>query len=611
MTSLAPATSGTYQPGYMPNETPLGAGRTNQQWTTALAEWMASMWSYGRRDELLNIMSPIWYSSKYGEPDPTDTDGVWSPRTILAFSRFAQDYTPGKSSTIDQMMPYVAPGPNDYVETPEQTATRIAQQNFEQDWAFRNAESAADRAFRGSEGAANRGVSMAGIDQQAKAAAMAAFNDAFQNEISKYGIQAGLFSDQERNKQSAYGTQAGIYDTQERTRSSNLQQAGSLSGLFQQLLDERTNKAIEAQLNPGDFLAREAQVRAMNAPTGTENPAFKDDETLKKIIDALINYKPAEAPQAPAAGTLTAPVAPVAGAFQAPAPIAMPSGGYGGGGAVTTGGATSGGGQITAEAMARLKTAAGVTSSQQLPPSQTSSGAYSGVPASSLSGLTSGQRALVTTGTAGPSLRDDYLDYKIYDPNRNNYEYQKGESISPGSSIWLERLAYGMKQGRMHEFISGDPQADGMPNPEMITIHNPGKKTRVSVTPIKNAMQMRGKKKMAYGSDMFDPATLKLKSYPDEAYQNYPTLSYFQGRTPKAAYDTLATGTASGAYGARLPESGAINYGRYLNVAKDPVSLAMLASSYKSGSRDLFAEVARAKARAPFGQAVQTSLIRT
>jgi hypothetical protein len=216
----------------------------------------------------------------------------------------------------------------------------------------------------------------------------------------------------------------------------------------------------------------------------------------------------------------------------------------------------------------------------------------------------------MTTGSLGPSYGRDYSSFKVYNPSTNTL-YGPDDEIAASSPVWLERFAYGVRNSNSPQFISGDPQADGKPNPEVVTIHNPGPQTRIDVTPVKNKKQMKGKKKFALGADAFDPNKLTLKSYDDEAYQNYPTLSYFQGRTPKTSYDRLSTGYATGYGGAQLPESGRINYGDYLNVAKDPVSLAMLASHYKSGSRDLFAEVARAKARAPFGQAVQTSLIRT
>jgi len=199
----------------------------------------------------------------------------------------------------------------------------------------------------------------------------------------------------------------------------------------------------------------------------------------------------------------------------------------------------------------------------------------------------------------------------VYDPNRNNAQYGADETIAPGSSVWLERYAHGVRGTKNPQFISGDPQADGEPNPEVVTIHNPGPKTRVSVDPIRRAAQMVGKRKFAYGANMFDPESLKLKSYKDEDYQNYPSLQFLQGKQGRQQYNTLNTGFAQGLYGGQLPESGRINYGDYLQLAKDPVSLAMVASHYKTGSRDLFAEVARAKARAPFGQAVQTSLIRS
>lgn len=481
-----PLTSQTQQPGYSINQKPNGSTYTNAEWRATLAEWMASMWAYGgeSRQKVLDMMSPVWYSAKYGEPEPTDQEGTWSPRTILAFSRFAEDYK-GGSPGIDQVMPYIPPGPNDYVETPEQTATRIAQDNFE-------------RTLKQQMDLSNKQTTESGRQFDVTAAqnayrdALDAFNTQYQNELSRYSIESNNFN------------------TAEGERGANLRQAGSLSSAFQQLLDSRTNKAIELQANPGDFIQRESQVRAMNAPQGTETPAFKDDETLKKIIDALINYKPGTAPVAPVQGTPPTPN--------------------------TTGAQTF----------------------QMNPGTETNEGPYARLIQEQ------GQKPMYANGT----------------------------------------------ENAAGEFIAGDPQVGNVANPEVVAVHNPGPDTRVSVTPLQQAA-MKRRKKFAFGADAFDPSTLKLKSYPDEAYQNYPTLKYFQGGIGKTQYDTLNTGTATGAFGARLPESGAINYGRFLNIAKDPVSLAMLQSSYKSGSRDLLAEVARAKARAPFGQAVQTSLIRS
>lgn len=633
MSLITPRTSSTYSPGMTTNEGPRGTVN-HQQYVDVLAEWMASMWANGanngNRDKLLDMMSPVWYSAKYGEPDPTDDEvGGYSPRTILAFSRFASSYQPGGSPALDAVIPYVPPGPNDFVETPDQTATRIAQANFERDLdakiamnsadiAARAAEGAANRSFQAGENAADRALSasqtnaqiqaeMEGIKAQIKSAAMSAFNQAFSNEVSKFNVEAGM-----------YNTQQGI-------QSSNQQAAGSLSSVFQQILDERTNKAIQAQLNPGDFLQREAQVRAMQGPQGTENPAYSNYDNLTKIIEMLMNTPGGVKPVAPTQEGFVIPPALqqlMNWAPQTPAAVSAPSSGYSAGGGVG-----AGGGQSAADAIAALLRAGAGDASQRAgvpavgtnaprttttpPPPAATTGAYSGIRNEDVAYLTPGMRALLTTGTAGPSRGADYTNFKVYDPNRNNYQYQPNDEIAPGSTVWLERFANGVRGTNSPQFISGDPQADGKPNPEVITIHNPGPKTRVDVDPVRSLAQMRGKRRFAYGTDMFDPDTLKLKSYPDEAYQNYPTLSFFQRRTPKAAYNTLSTGMAQGAYGAQLPESGRINYGDYLQVAKDPVSLAMLQASYKSGSRDLLAEVARAKARAPFGQAVQTSLIRS
>lgn len=44
---------------------------------------------------------------------------------------------------------------------------------------------------------------------------------------------------------------------------------------------------------------------------------------------------------------------------------------------------------------------------------------------------------------------------------------------------------------KLREFITGDPQMDGMPNPEKIEVNNPGPRTTVSVTPLRDMLQSR------------------------------------------------------------------------------------------------------------------------
>lgn len=67
---------------------------------------------------------------------------------------------------------------------------------------------------------------------------------------------------------------------------------------------------------------------------------------------------------------------------------------------------------------------------------------FSGVRNQDVAGLTPGQRALLTTGTAGPSKASDYVGFNVYEPGSNR-QYGADESIAGGLPIWLQRLAGG------------------------------------------------------------------------------------------------------------------------------------------------------------------------
>ena len=121
-------------------------------------------------------------------------------------------------------------------------------------------------------------------------------------------------------------------------------------------------------------------------------------------------------------------------------------------------------------------------------------------------------------------------------------------------------------------------------------------------------MNKRRAPKFANGTDPNNPM---LTTYDDSVYQNLPHIQYMQGNMNRGAFNNLAKGYSTGAMGQKVPEAGSFNYRKYLDVAKDPISLAMLSSDYKSANRDLASTVSRAKARAPFGQALNTSLVRT
>lgn len=102
-----------------------------------------------------------------------------------------------------------------------------------------------------------------------------------------------------------------------------------------------------------------------------------------------------------------------------------------------------------------------------------------------------------------------------------------------------------------------------------------------------------------------------IMSYGDAAYQNLPSLLYAQGRIPLSAYFASQNGMAPGAFGTEVPFAGALNYNRALNLMRIPGSYGALSSLYKSANLSLDDEIAKARARAPLGQAYATSGIET
>ncbi len=592
MVATSPLTSNTAQPGMSPNTGGMIANHSD--WVDAFVNYWASKWAHG------DFSVPNgWVSAQFGEPDradyvPGQTVQNISPRTLLAFTRYAQAYKPGTDAAVDQLMPFTPPGPNDYIEDPVTTSSRIAQDNWNRTFDQKIKSDAAANGLT----ARGQDIQSEGQILQAKAQAAAAFNSAFQNELSKYATQAEMFKHQEGLKQQGFATQAGMYNTNEGNRSANLQHAGSLAGALQQAYDARTNNAIKLTADPGNFIERESAVRALGAPGYTNVQGYKNVDALDEVIKKLINYQPGAQPVQPAAGTMAMPGAPNTSSFQLPPGLqdiinqltnakAMPP-------AAGTPAATSTVGTPVVGAPTAVNHVTGAA-----PPV---AAATAVTPKAVLPGVT---KAPLTDGMGHTW---DEAQQSWTNDTDGSLNDGKGHSWDSGIQGWKNDndgtpyYATGGAGVTDRQFIAGDPQANGRPNPEMIQIHNPGPRTTASITPLQGAVRA-----FAYG----DAPNVNLRSYSDDAYQNYPTLKYFDGRMPGSSYDTLNTGHATGAFGAQLPESGAINYGRFLNIQKDPLSLALLTSSYRSGSRDLLSEVARAKARAPFGQAVQTSLIRT
>ena len=115
----------------------------------------------------------------------------------------------------------------------------------------------------------------------------------------------------------------------------------------------------------------------------------------------------------------------------------------------------------------------------------------------------------------------------------------------------------------------------------------------------------------AHGTGVTTTTEPTAPVHTDETFQNLPVLQFLQGNLSPEQFGTLATGTAPGAFGTQIPEAGQININKLQDILIDPVSTALLEALFRSASRNLGAESARARARAPIGTARQTSVIRT
>ena len=132
VSSLDPRYSPTPLPGYVANNPwapgPNGAtptGVNHPAWQTNVITALAVDWASGGRG------LPGGWDSSFGTPDPSDSNGKPTARTISAFTKYVQAYKPGTSEWLDSNFPYVPPGPGDYVESPDTIALRVDQENWE------------------------------------------------------------------------------------------------------------------------------------------------------------------------------------------------------------------------------------------------------------------------------------------------------------------------------------------------------------------------------------------------------------------------------------------------------------------------------------------------
>lgn len=591
-----PVYSQTPGPGSSTTQGPLGIVN-HAQWIDAFINYWTTRWANGDHT-LPAFMQGSEAAKLYGSPSQTGTGGLDDPTVRLAFARAAAAYHTGMDPTIDSLMPWVPPGPQDYTEDPTITAARTADQEFQQNFAEMQ------RQF---------GLTLDATERQNL---RDAFNKAFQNQLTQYATSANIFNTQTQAALNAYNTQAQLFTSGESNRTTQLTQAGTLADDLQKIMDARTQSAIALKANPGDYIQEEYATRALGNPNGTSNPAYSNVDALSEVIHRLINYQPPPAPTAPVINNgqpITPPTPPNQATFTPP-PGAM-------GNPIPPAGGTPPPPVNHAPAPIIPHPA------QPIPPS---------------GGM----------DTTGPGVMNDHLGHYSYDggrtwqDNSGHYSYDgtnwlnksdntpwhdpslgtmstAGSSTSSptlgtistaGSSIPALALGGGTTA---RQFIAGDPQRPGVVNPEMVQILNPGPRTTAKVTPLLQGIRNMRKPKFADGTDpnlnpYGDPNNPNLPSYPDSVYQNLPVVRYNQDSNYGSIYNTLAKGYTTGAFGQQVAEPGSFNYRDYTqHVANDPVALAMLTSSYKAANRDLASTVARAQQRAPFGTSIQTSLIKS
>ncbi len=634
-----PQTSPNTQSGYQPNLSPTHSTLNHQDWVNAFVEYLATRWANGDH----SITPP----AQYGIPDATD-QGYASPATWLAFTQWAQNYHTGDSPQVDAMIPYVAPGPDDFQESPAQTAARIANDQWQA--TFGQTQTNADRLAWQQEFAnaiQSYGYQVAGA------------NNANDFAAALFGHQAGMANSANSLAGQIYNTQGSMYNTGENNRENALASAGTLAGQLQGMWDQRTQNAINLQAHPNDFIERESAVRALTAPQGTDVPAYSNVDSLQEVINRLINYQPDrtamptapspaaspplptyQAPPAPpvakpftatthagAGGQVEQPnrIQPVAPASPTPLPnrtvVPNVAGGdpYHQGGNTWTDDGTPGG--RWTDPYGHYQSSGGGWLNPDGTPWHAALGGIGGpeaVVGDSASGQPTGHEEIARAflGPQGQPLLDIIPHDQIgtlqhhlmhaaqgglygattYDPITNE---SIGEGVQPLNSGAYSTQAKAPQVPGQPVSAPGQPVVEHNPYTPPAPVSAPGRYVNQS-TPLANAISPNNQ-----------APQVTLKSYPDSAYQGLPSLQYLLGRLPRGSYNTLATGAAQGAFGTLAPESGSINYRRALDIANDPVSQALIESIYASANRDYLSEVSRAKARAPFGQALNTSLVRT
>lgn len=626
-----PTYSSTYQPGYTNNPSVGG----NNDWKKAALATLNYKWASMTPQERIDMG---WTSGWTGQLDPTDgvaADGTvyTSPQTVATFSKYLDTYQPNSNSWLDSVLPYVAPQPNEYVESAESIANRWTMYNADRAFGLDVDAQALDK-YKAD---LNASLTEKSIAAQSAASARSA---AAQLQAAQIGANASKYGTQGQFLSSIYNTEGGIYSGQENNRLGAMGQAGQLGLGLQGIYDERVNNIIKNLSNPADFVERTYATRALESPTPSGSVGYTDAPGINEAISKLLDWKASAAPTAPslpgAGGGQTTvrktrngqQTISAAGGFDDV--VEKPT---------TFNVAEAGPEKVTVTPISQaLSTGTGGSINPQ-PLAQTSYGNDN----QSFPTEVLGQESWRSKPPTG--INDRHIDANgtIWVANPQN-----GGQWIPDSAAQNQNPPQPAAQpGKLVQYWGGwwDP-ANGpippMPQPGGTPhLKTPGTTRNRSFRdrPLEGGEdsrissiyeRIRNKFKDVYPpgentlpvepppEDTTQPPPagttgpqIDIPTYGDEAINQSPFLKYILGMMSPEQFNTISTAYKSGPFGTTLPMGGALNLQKLYEIAQNPDDLAMLGSLYKGANRNLDAEAQMARMYAPYGQGLRPSSIYT
>lgn len=285
-----PRVSSTSQPGYAYNP---GGNVTNRDWREAALYHLQYKWATGSpevREEMLRK-----YGSGLNPSDGVITDprtGVTmaytQPETNLILSAYLYSYS-GGDEYLDSVLPYVPPRPDEYIESPDAMALRLDQERWEKNYGLNVRQE--DRLANGQK-----------LDDKYRYAALASAEKIAEGDnnariaAAQIGAQAQVQSASIAAEATKYAADkrftADIYGTQEDAKARMFGTTANLGLGLQGLRDERVNNIIRNYANPIDMVAREASIRALQPPNGTQVAAYQDIPELSELLKRGMNFQP-------------------------------------------------------------------------------------------------------------------------------------------------------------------------------------------------------------------------------------------------------------------------------------------------------------------------------